>query len=179
VPPPRGAQQGARELFDRALELARTSQPDRALELLDAVIAREESFVKAHTLKASLLLNASRFDETAQACRAALSRDPLCLEAYLILGMAARHQGEHDEALTRLREAIYLNPSCWPAHFYTAETLLAQKDEKRARSSYETVIRLLEKGPAGHLEQAFFPLQFNTDQFMLICRHKLSLLKKG
>ncbi len=164
-------------LFDDALGKARDNRPDAALELLDTLIGRDGSFVKAHTLKGSILLNTSRFDEARAACTRALASDPLCLEAALMLGIIARHEEDGDEALRRFREAIYLDPSCWLAHFHTAEIVFMRGDRKRARGGYEAALRILESGPPGDRERAFFPLVFKTDQFLAICRHKLALIK--
>ena len=108
-----------------------------------------------------------------------MARDPLCLEAALILGIVARQQGNDDEAFRRFRQAAYLDASCWLAHFYSAEILFAQGDAKRARNGYETASRLLEKGAPGEHGQAIFQLSFNAEQFIVICRHKLSLLKEN
>jgi chemotaxis protein methyltransferase CheR len=168
-----------RERFDAAIELAHNKQHDEALAILDAIIDHDCTFVKAYCLKGSLLLSASRFDESLIVCNTALSRDPLCLEAYLMLGMIARQKGDDDDAIKRFREAIYLSASCWPAHFYTAEILFSQKDRKRARSCFEATVKILEKGSLHEHGQAFFPLSFNAEQFIVICRHKLLLLKEN
>jgi chemotaxis protein methyltransferase CheR len=93
-----------------------------------------------------------------------------------MLGIIARQQGSNDDALKRFREAIYLNASCWLAHFYSAEIIYTQQDEKRARGAYEAALRILEKGSLQQHGQDFFPLSFNAEQFIVICRHKLSLL---
>jgi hypothetical protein len=44
-----------KELFDGALDLARNNRHEEALTMLEAAIADDHSFVKAHLLKASLL----------------------------------------------------------------------------------------------------------------------------
>jgi chemotaxis protein methyltransferase CheR len=164
-------------LFDDALGLARDNRPDAALELLDALIQRYDSFVKAYLLKGTILLNSSRFDEARENCNKALANNPLCLEASLMLGIIARHDENDDEALRRFREAIYLDSACWPGHFYTAEIAYARGDTKRACSAYESALRILEGEPSVDRVQAFFPLVFKTDQFVAICRHKLALIR--
>jgi chemotaxis protein methyltransferase CheR len=169
-------QEDMRESFDTALKFARNNQPDAALGILEDIVKHDKTFAKAYSLKGSLLLSASRFDEAQSVCDFVLSLDPLCLEAYLMLGIIARHKGSDDDAFRRFREAIYLDPSCWLAHFYTAEILSAQRDIKRARSSYEAAVRLLEKGSVKEHGEEFFPLSFNAEQFIVVCRHKLSLL---
>lgn len=166
----------ARERFDAAIMLAHNNQHDKALALLNEILNEDSTFEKAYCLKGSLLLSASRYDEARIVCDTILKRDPLCLEAYLMLGMIARQNGGVDAAIKRFREAIYLDSSCWLAHFYTAEILFAQRDVKRARSSFETALKILENGPLKEHGQAFFPLSFNAEQFIAICRHKLSLL---
>jgi len=165
-----------RERFDAAVELAHNKQHDKALAIVDAIIEQDSNFGKAFCLKGSLLLSTSRFDEAHIVCNTVLSKDPLCLEAYLMLGIIARQKGDDDDAIKRFREAIYLNASCWLAHFYSAEISYAQQDEKRARSTYEATVRILEKGSLQEHGQDFFPLSFNAEQFIVICRHKLSLL---
>lgn len=165
-----------RERFDEAITLAHSKQYDKALDILAVIIEQDSGFEKAYVLKGSLLVNVSRFDEALVVCKSILDRDPLCLEAYLMLGIIARQTRNNDEAIKRFREAIYLNASCWLAHFHTGEILFAQGDEKRSRSSFETTLKILDSGPPNKLGQVFFPLAFNTEQFTVICRHKLSLL---
>lgn len=167
-----------RERFDKALQLSRDGLLSEALDILDELIYQDEGFIKAHTLKGSLLLNLSRFDEVGSICVHVISRDPLCLEAYLMLGIVARQQGDEDTAFRRFREAIYINGSCWLAHFYTAEIQFSRKDPDRARKSYETTLKILASGSLKEHGQSFFPLSVNAEQFAVICRHKLSLLKE-
>ena len=168
------------ECYKIANELARSQLADESIAMLDAIIARDASFIKAYILKAHLLLNASRFDELVATCRAALDHDSLCSEIYLMLGMAARQQGDDDEAIKRFREAIYLNAACWLAHFYSAEIYYSRGDEKRSRSSYEAATRMMSKATAtpGDLGPDSLPLALNVDQFAVICQHKLTLLSR-
>ncbi|WP_160295220.1 protein-glutamate O-methyltransferase CheR [Geobacter sp. OR-1] len=168
-----------KSLFDDALELAISRRMDDALALLDAIIEQDGSFIKAHSLKGSIFMSASRFQEAVAVCNAILSHDPLCLEAYLMLGVTARHSGDDDDAQRRFREAIYLKSSCWLAHFYLAEILFGQGDKNRARTGYEAALRVLENGSSLELSREYFPLSYNAEQYMAICRHKLSLLKNG
>ncbi len=176
---PQPIQMNVKEQFDAAVQLAHARQYDKALAILDAVIAQDTGFEKAYCLKGSLLLSLSRFDDSRTVCETILERDSLCLVAYLMLGMLARQDGDNDEAMRRFREAIYLDPACWLAHFYSAEIMFMQKEFKRAKSGYETAVRILEKGSIKGLGQAFFPLSFNADPFIVIGRHKLSLLAQG
>ncbi len=170
------------ECYKIAHELARNQQADEAIALLDAIIARDASLTKAYTLKAHLLLNASRWGELVATCLAALDHNSLCSGIYLMLGMAARQQGDDEVALKRLREALFLDAACWLAHFHSAEIYYSRGDEKKARSSYEAATRIMskvaDKAMPGDLGRDLLPLAFNMDQFAVICQHKLSLLSR-
>jgi chemotaxis protein methyltransferase CheR len=166
-----------RRLFDDALALARSSQGQEALGVLDGLLRQEAGFTKAHSLKAAILLGQGRFEESRQACLAALALDPLILEACLMLGVIARNEGDNLVAQQRFREAIYLDGACWMAHFYLAEILLQNGQSRRARSGFEAVLRLL--GDGGQREQWLFPLVYKTEPFIAISRHKLALLQKN
>lgn len=165
-------------LFDEALELARSDRGDDALTILEALIAEQPSFIKAQSLKACVLLSASCFAEARATCEVILTRDTLCLEGYLILGIIAQHDGDGDEAYRRFREALYLDATCWPAQYYLAGILFSRGDVKRAKIGYETALRVLENGSLCVNGRSFFPLSFKAEQFIAVCRHKLSLLKE-
>jgi chemotaxis protein methyltransferase CheR len=165
----------ARNLFDDALECARTRREAQALAILDTLLEGEPGHVKAHSLKASLLMAGARHGEALAVCEAALGLDPLCLEACLMLGILARQTGDDLAALKRFREAIYLEASCWFAHYSQAEIHLAKGDRSRARTGFEAALRIL---VAGVYHQGFFPLSFNAEEFIMLCRHKLALLQK-
>lgn len=173
-PPPK-----SQELFDTALALARKEQSSLALGLLDAVTERDPLFAKAATLRGSLLLSAERYQEAAAVCDRIILAEPLSLEAYLMLGMIAWHQGRDEAGFTRFREAIYLDGSCWLAHFYSAEILCARRETKRARTGYRAALRILEQEIPREPGEAFFPLSLNEEQFLVICRHKVALLKES
>lgn len=181
VDPPRPIGRGplsSRRAFDDALALALDRQFDEALMVLDALIERDPSFIKAWSLKGSILMSASRFQEARELCMESLQQDPFCLEAFLVLGITARHLGDDEEARRRFREAIYLRPTCWLAHFYLAEIVFGQGDRKRAGSGYEAALRILREGSSPEHGRELFPLFFNAEEFIAICSHKLSVLQE-
>ncbi len=176
APPATAQDRSAEQLFDEALERAQQGLLEEALAVLGALPAEDGSGVKFSTLKGAILLELSRFDEAQRVCEQALSCDPLNLESALMLGLIAHQAGDSDEAFRRFREALYVDPACWPAHFYIAEGLAALSETKRARSGFETVLRILETGSIKDHDRKFFPLSFKAEQFLAMCRHKLTLL---
>ena len=175
---PPDTQIDSKELCDTALELIKKGEYEKAIAILDTIIELDKSLSKAFSLKGFILLNTARFKEANHVCDSIISRDPFCLDAYLMLGMIAKHDGNHEKAMKHFREAIYLDTACWLAHFHTAEIMFAQKESKRARSSYEAAARILENGSINDHGQSFFPLSFNAEHFTVVCRHKLSIFKE-
>lgn len=165
--------------FDEALSLATGGNVDKALAQLATLIKQEPDFVPAHTLAASIHLNNAHFNDARTAAKRALQYDPLCSEATLMLGMIERHEGNTDLAYSRFREAKYLNADCWLAYIHLGEIDFAREERQRARSSYAAALSLLEKGSLQERGQDFFPLIINAEQFLQLCRHKISLLAKG
>ena len=180
APPAARADPGRhRSLFDDALECARTRREGEALAILDTLLEGNPGHVRAHTLKASVSLALSRPGEARTACAAALALDPFCLEACLMLGMIARQKGDDLEALQRFREAIYLDAACWFAHYGLAEILALKGERARARTGFETVLRLLGSSGPDTSGQRLFPLKFNAEDFVTLCRHKLARLQES
>lgn len=166
----------AHRLFDEALDLARKKRFDASISVIDRLLKDEPGFVKAKTLKGSILVNLNRTAEARTTCLSALEDDPLCMEACLLLGMGARLDGDEEEASRRFREAAYIDPSCWLAHFHQAEISFLRGEKERARRGYEMVTKILEKGDVREHGLTWFPLAFHTDQFITLCRHKMDLL---
>ena len=168
-----------RGLLESAFQHACTAQFDRAFTQLDLILNVDATCSEALRLKGSLLVNDARFDEAEVICAGIIKREPFCTEAYLMLGFIAMQRGKHADALERFREVVYLDASCWSAHFYSAEIHTVQRDEKRSHNGYRTALRLLEQGPRTEENgRVFFPLMFNTKQFITVCRHKLLQLNQ-
>lgn len=164
--------------FDEAMALARDKKNEDALRLVNMLIAREPSFLKAYSLKACVLLNMKRGEEAGQICLKGLEMDRWSLELHLSLGLIAKARGDEEKALKSFKEAIYIQPSCWPAHFYLADLYRERGELKKSCREYEITVKLLEKGDMQELGIAFFPLSFPVDQMLHLCRHNLSELKK-
>lgn len=165
-------------LFDEALLLATDGKGDEALAKLATAIKQEPTFVKAHTLSSSIHINSAQYPDARTAAKKAQLYDPLCSEASLLLGIIERHEGNTDEAYSRFREAKYLNPECWLAYIHLAEIDFVRDQRQRARNSYAIALELLEKGSLQERGRDFFPLSINAEQFLQLCRHKMTLLKK-
>jgi chemotaxis protein methyltransferase CheR len=166
-----------KQLLDEALTLSIAGKVHEAFAALDLLLQQEPGFIKAHSLRAAIHLNEARYREAKEACLAALGLDSLNLEACLMLGVIARYEGDEEGAVHHFRQAIYLDGACWMAHFYQAELLLLRGEARRARSGYESALRIL--GDSALRNRCLFPLAFKPDPFMAICRHKLAMLNQN
>lgn len=166
-----------RQLFAAALDLLKSKQYKDALNRLDEIIALDSSYVKAYTLKATILLNQEQIEAAVELCQQALALDSLCLETYLLLGMAAKLAGQPVEAIQRFREAIYVAPECWLAHFYLAEVYQLQGEDTYAQREYEVTIKILKQGNFAKHGLSFFSVPFQHDEFIQLCKHNLDKLQ--
>ncbi len=167
------------DLFAAALAQARHRSGAGALRSLEALLREDPDCPRALSLKASVLMEEARYEEARAVCERILGQEPLCSEASLMLAMIARRGGDDAEAHRRFREALYADSACWLAHFCIAESLVRKGDAKRSRAAYESTLRILEDPALLRQDERLYPLSFNREQFMLICRHKLSTLREN
>ncbi|MGD0281887.1 MAG: CheR family methyltransferase, partial [Dissulfurispiraceae bacterium] len=164
-------------LFDQALGHARDRKYIDALRCLNEMIELEPAFVRAYTLKGSVLINMRLLDDAEGICLRSIEMDQWCLEGYLLLGLIAKMKGDEESAFRRFKEALYIRSSCWLAHFYLAEIYSCRGEPATACREYEIVVKLLVKGDLQDHGLEFFPLAFSADQIAHLCSHNLARLK--
>ncbi|TAN48674.1 MAG: hypothetical protein EPN21_14365 [Methylococcaceae bacterium] len=162
-----------KSLFDKALLAAKHKDNNNALGMIDEILAMDASCIKAHALKASILLNLQKLREAGEVCQSILALDEWNIEGYILLGMMARMEGDCETALHRLRTALYLRASCWLAHFFMAEIYAECLDADGARREYSVTLKLLEKQGIDDHGLTLFPLSFSVDQLINLCRHNI------
>ncbi len=167
------------DVFASAFAQAQNRSGASALRSLEVILREDPGSRQALTLKASILMEEARYDEAARVCEQVLARESLSPEACLMLGIIARRAGNDVEAHRRFREALYADPTCWLASFCIAECLMQKGEANRARAGYESALRILEDPARLRPGERIYPLSFNREQFMLICRHKLSMLQEN
>ena len=166
-------------IFDQALALAQDKKYDVALQLTEQIIGLQSSFVKAHMLRAGILINLQRLDEAENVCRRGMELDQWCLEGHLLLGLIAKIRGDFEEARKKFKEAVYVKSSCWLAHFYLGEIYQSEDKKQRAGREFEIVIKLLEENGSSDHGLTFFSLSFPMEQVVHLCRHNLAGMKRS
>lgn len=167
------------QIFDQALALAEAKKYEDALQLTESLISLQSTFIKAHMLRAGILINLQRLDEAKKACRHGMELDQWSVEGHLLLGLLAKIQGDFEEAGKRFREAVYIKSSCWLPHFYLGEIYRVKGNRPLACCEFEVVIKLLEEKNASDHGLTFFSLSFPLEQVVHLCRHNLADMKRG
>lgn len=167
------------QIFDQALSLAEMKKYEDALQLAEKVTNLQPSFIKAHMLRAGILINLQRPDEAEIVCSRSIELDPWCLEGHLLLGLIARLRGNVEDAKKRFNEAVYIRSSCWLAHFYLGEIYRSEGDRQPACREFEIVIKLLEDNGLSEHGLTFFSLSFSLEQIIHLCRYNLADMKRS
>jgi len=166
------------EDFSDALSLVKNGQYQKAVDILDKIISETPLYVRAHELKAGILIKLEQPEEAQNICLKIIQKDQWRLESNILLGLIARMQNEEDQAIKRFKAALYIKSSCWPAHFYLAEICRLRSKFKQACREYGIVIRLLESGQVSDPEQILFPFLIAPQEMIGLCHHHLSKLKR-
>ncbi len=166
-----------KELFYKALSLAREKKYDNALKMLYELIEEYPSFIKAYILQISILINLNQLEEAEKICLKIIDTDQFCREAYLLSGLIARLCSDEEDALKKFKKALYIKPSCWVAHFYLAEIYRSCGEPEPAIREYGIVIKLFEKGDVSDHGLTLFPFSFTQEQMIYLCQHNLSDMK--
>ena len=165
-------------LFDGALTHAQGKEYGAALQEIELLLEQFPGLTKAYMLKASVLINLNRLEEATTACSTGLEFDHWCLEGYLLLGIIARITGQEEQALHHFKGALYIDSACWLAHFYLAEIHTIRNERDLASHEYEIVTKLLDRGNSPDAGLTFFPLSFQPEQIVTLCRHNLAKLER-
>jgi len=164
-------------LFAEALSCAEGKKYEEALKKIHKLLQANPAFVKALTLKASVLINLRRFEEAEGLLLKCVELDQWCLECYLLLGLSAYFRSDLDAALKRFRESLYVTSSCWLAHFYLAEIYRLLDDAATACREYSIVVKILKNSDFQEHGLTYFPLSFSKDHILHMCGHNLARLK--
>lgn len=165
-------------LWGEALSLVKSKSYAPALKIVEQIMALDPRANKTYTLKAGILLQLGRLQESAQACGRVLEMDPFCLESHVLLGLIAWQNHDEEGALKKFKEALYLQSSCWPAHYYMAEVYRTRGKVEKAQREYAIVLRLIQKESWPGEGVAFLPLFTPPGQIAAECRRRLSAIER-
>ena len=134
--------------FRQALELAQHGQTKRALDAVNGLLAAHSSYVPAWKLKGSLLEDAKREPEAAEAYEKGLKLAPSDPDLLYKVGVYQLVAGDRDRAATLLEHYVRLQPQESDGFYYLAQAYHLSKQDERALGAIRTCLKLKPKDPA-------------------------------
>lgn len=154
------------------LEAVRQERFADALELIGSLPADSHEDPDALLLRAVLLTNHGRVNESEEVCRRLLALDELNAGAHYLMALCREHEGDTDRAIEHGLTSIYLDPSFAMPHLHlgilakrAGDTVGAQRELGKARVllASEDASRIL-----------LFGGGFSRDALLQLCRMQLT-----
>ena len=154
------------------LEAVRQERFADALELIGSLPADSHEDPDALLLRAVLLTNHGRVNESEEVCKRLLDLDELNAGAHYLMALCSEHEGDANRAIEHGLTAIYLDPSFAMPHLHlgilakrSGDTVSAQRELGKARVllASEDASRIL-----------LFGGGFSRDALLQLCRTQLA-----
>lgn len=129
------------DLLEGTILLAE-ERPHKALELFAKVESEAGEHPQLTLRLANTYFQLHKFERAIKLADNLLATDEEEVGAWYLCGICYYHLGEYDNAVEHLLRAIGLQYFQPVAHFYLAETLLAQKKFEESATAFEVVLRL-------------------------------------
>ena len=168
----------SREFFLEARSHAEAQRYDLAMEAIDSAIKLDHGFLDALALKAGLLMNQGKLNETVALCEAVTRSNPLHFEACYLLGFAAKLSGDMETARRRFLESLFINSASWQCHFQLAEIYRMEGDAVSAVREYKAVLKCAGKSFANDHGSLFLRMPLDEKQLTGLCNRHIEALKK-
>ena len=161
-------------LLERVLLSAAHKDYENALQLIDRLLGQGADIMRAKAIKAEILFNLDRLEDSEEVCLEITAKDPMRMEAYLISGLIHKRKQDLDMAASLLKRAIYLRNDSWLAHFHMAEIHQEKAEYRRAAASYRMAMRCLEEAGYEQHGLAVFSGTFSRRDVLHLCEQRLS-----
>ena len=134
--------------FRQALELAQHGQAGRALEALDNLLSMHPGFLSAWKLKGSLLEDAGRKTEAADAYEKGLKLAPADPDLLYKVGVNQLVAGDRERAASLLERYVRVSPTDSDGWYYLAQAEHLSNRDDRALGAIRTCLKLKPNDPA-------------------------------
>lgn len=118
-----------RARYNHTVMLLRQSEPERALEEVDRMLAEDPKNTDCRKLKAAILVRLLEYDESIQICEELLEEDPDQPTVWTSLGHMLKSVGRREDCIAAYRKAIELAPHYGEPHWSLANLKTHQVDE--------------------------------------------------
>lgn len=162
----------------RIQQLMRFGELQRALHLLDHLIASGYQHYSAYVLKSWILLNSQQFQDAEHVLQQALNAEPWSIDSMLIKGLSCKWQNDLAQAQQWFKKVIYSCPECWPAHYYLADICRQQEQGALALKAYQTVMRILSDNPSASDCMQWIPLPLPVGDVVFLSKRHIDQLSR-
>ena len=153
------------------LEAVRQERFAQALELIGSLPADSHEDPDALLLRAVLLTNHGRINESEEVCRRLLALDELNAGAHYLMALCREHEGEANRAIEHGLTAIYLDPSFAMPHLHLGILAKRSGDTVTAQRELEQALVLL--GSEDPSRILLYGGGFSRDALQQLCRAQL------
>jgi len=154
------------------LEAVRQERFADALELIGALPADSHEDPDALLLRAVLLTNHGRINESEEVCRRLLALDELNAGAHYLMALCREHDGDANRAIEHGLTAIYLDPGFAMPHLHLGILAKRSGDTVSAQRELGKALVLLAGEDASRI--LLFGGGFSRDTLLQLCRTQLS-----
>ena len=153
------------------LEAVRQERFSQALELIGSLPADSQEDPDALLLRAVLLTNHGRINESEEVCRRLLALDELNAGAHYLMALCREHDGEANRAIEHGLTAIYLDPGFAMPHLHLGILAKRSGDTVTAQRELEQALVLL--GSEDPSRILLYGGGFSRDALQQLCRSQL------
>ncbi len=153
------------------LEAVRQERFADALELIGSLPADSHEDPDALLLRAVLLTNHGRLNESAEVCRRLLALDELNAGAHYLMALCREHDGDANGAIEHGLTAIYLDPGFAMPHLHLGILAKRAGDAATAHRELGQALILLASEDASRI--LLFGGGFSRDALLQLCRTQL------
>lgn len=157
-------------------QLVADGEQERALQLLDQLLASNTELQAARLIKSWLLINNKKFSQAEVLLEEAFTADPWSVDAMLMQGLSYKWQQQIEEATQWFKKAIYSYPECWSAHYYLADIYRNENQPAAAIRSYQTLLRILAVNPKVTDGTEWIPLSLPVAHVIFLSQRHLEQL---
>ncbi|MDO9557560.1 MAG: CheR family methyltransferase [Coriobacteriia bacterium] len=165
------------EMLGQARHSLAEGHPERVLDLVGQVLARDPNNAEAYLLAAYVHADIADHEQALEACHHALSINPLLPVARYILGIIYQRQGDTVRAISELKKTMYIDADFALAHLNLANIYKTQRKWDQAAREYENALRALYRSPEGAWTE--FLGGFKADLLAKTCERSLVECRKA
>jgi len=136
------AKESVQDQINRAKELLKSRQYEKAADVLRQVIALQPDSAVAHSHLGFAVLRLGRAREALALAQRAIELDPEYSFSYLVLGDANQAMNRFDEAIEAVRQAIRINPDYFDAYGVLGSLYGETKRYEESLDAFNHALRL-------------------------------------